>query len=49
MKRSRHVYRILFLALGISALLLFTVFIKAYLRLDKITQIPQSTLIQDRT
>jgi penicillin-binding protein 1A len=48
-KQSRILYRILFFTLLGSAAFLFFVFIQNFLRLDKITEIPQSTIIQDRT
>jgi membrane peptidoglycan carboxypeptidase len=48
-KQLRLLYRILFFTLFGSAVFLFFMFIQDFLRLDKITEIPQSTIIQDRT
>lgn len=49
-KKQYHLlYRILLITILLCCGLVFFVFIQNFLRLDKITQIPQSTIIQDRT
>ncbi len=51
MKKSKStlLYRILFVTIVWSAGLLFFLFLQHFLDLEKITKIPQSTIIQDRT
>lgn len=48
-KYTSYLYRILLLLILGSMIAIFFVFIDNFLRLEKITQIPQSTIIQDRT
>lgn len=48
-KRSHLLYRILLFTLLGGIAVIFVYVINNFLRLDKITQIPQSTIIQDRT
>lgn len=48
-KRSyRRLFRLFFASIIAVSVIVFFVLVQQFLRLDKITQIPQSTIIQDR-